>query len=252
MKTRKRFAFTADEFSWVWAETGLPYPEPVSIRETPTTPTEYAIQRTRIADTYPHHGDPDLSGPLRVLANPDVRILATGIDHLTNHRIRCQAAAIGELGVILHQSPGRTPEFGGDIRIVVTRRSHLARYVAATLPEAAPGSAGPMTEYTARVRGDAEPITRMVALDGRIPEDQRIRTLLRAPRTAEGHLCIEQFLHDRRPPRPVYLNWITVDPAHHEGGRYLIDVSYDTTVTPATDDIIAAEITCRAELADLA
>lgn len=251
MKTQTVWDFTPDEFAWVWAETGLDeYPYPIRILETPTTQTEYARLRDEISTRYPHHADPDLSGPLRVLANPDLRIICTGKILNSPKRIRSLAAAIADLGVILFQRSGATAEFGGDIKLVVTQRAKLARHIAATMPTAQPGAAGTLIGYTPRVRGEQPPSTWHISPDGQRPVEERIRTLLHAPRTAEGHLCIERYRHDPRPHPPAYLNWIDIREGHPAAGRYLIDVNdNDTTVTPAAADSIANELHRRTEIA---
>ncbi|QIS18904.1 hypothetical protein F6W96_11970 [Nocardia terpenica] len=254
MRTQTVWDFTPDEFAWVWAETGLAgeYPYPISIIETPAPPDEYARRRAEISARYPHRGDPDLTWPLRALAKPDLRLICTGKFPGSSKRVRSLAAAHADLGVILFQKSGTTADFGGDIKLVVTQRQHLGRHLAATMPTAQPGAAGRMVGYTPRVRGQQPPASWRTGDDGRRPVEERIRLLLRAPRAAEGHLCIERFLHAHNPPLPVYLNWIDVRDGHRAAGRYLIAVDdNDTVVTPATEDTIAHELHRRADLDQL-
>ncbi|KZM74959.1 ESX secretion-associated protein EspG [Nocardia terpenica] len=251
MRTQTVWDFTPDEFAWVWAETGLAgeYPYPISIIETPAPPDEYAHRRAEISARYPHRGDPDLTWPLRALAKPDLRLICTGKFHGSPKRVRSLAAAHADLGVILFQKSGSTVDFGGDIKLVVTRRRNLGTHLAATMPSARPGAAGQMIGYTPRVRGEQPPSSWRVDDGGREPIEERIRTLLRAPRTAEGHLCIERHLHSRNPSPPVYLNWIDIRDDHPAAGRYLIAVDdNDTIVTPAPEDTIARELHHRGEL----
>ncbi|AFU06236.1 hypothetical protein AW168_19845 [Nocardia brasiliensis] len=156
--------------------------------------------------------------------------------------------ATGTTGAVLFQKHGATAEFGGALRLVATRPQNLGKHIAATMHTATTGRAGPMAGYTPRVRGEQPPTTWFVSHDGDLPPEERIRALLRAPRTAEGHLCIEQRRHSRRPHPPVYLNWIDIADNHPAAGRYLIDVGSDTTVIPASAEVVASELYSRAGL----
>ncbi|WP_084510614.1 ESX secretion-associated protein EspG [Nocardia lijiangensis] len=250
MKTQTVWEFTPDEFAWVWAETGLDvYPYPISIIETPTNGDEHALLRAEISARYPHRDNPDLTGPLRVLANPDLRIVCAGWSHNSAKRLRSLAAAIGDLGVILFQKSGPTADFGGNIKLVVTQRHNLGNHVAATMPTVSAGAAGQLVGYTPRVRGEEAPSSWTTANTGQQPVEERIRTLLHLPRTAEGYLRIERYLHDRRPHPPAHVSWIDVsDSIPAAAGRYLIDVTHhDTTVTPASAEVIARELRNRAD-----
>ncbi|MGW4769893.1 ESX secretion-associated protein EspG [Nocardia sp. NPDC004278] len=250
MKTQTVWTFTPDEFAWVWAETGLDeYPDPISIIESVTTHDEYRRLLAQISARYPHSGDPDLTGPLRVLANPDLRIVCKGRSINSHKRIRSLAAAVADLGVVLFQKPGATADFGGDIKVVVTRRQNLGKHIAATMPPAPVGTVGTMIGYTPRVRGQQPPSSWKNTSSGDRPVEERIRTLLRLPRNAEGHLRIERFLHEPRPHPPEYLSWIDIRQDHPAAGRYLITVDdNDTLVIPASAEVIANELQNRAAL----
>ncbi|WP_174185585.1 ESX secretion-associated protein EspG [Nocardia barduliensis] len=249
MTTQTVWDFTPDEFAWVWAtETGLDeYPDPISIIETPTDKDEYERLTAEISSRYPRHGNPDLTGPLRALADPDLRIVCIGRSLRSHKRVRTVAVAVGDFGVVLFQRSGTTADFGGDIKLVVTRRQNLGRHVAATMPASPAGAASRMTGYTPRVRGE-EPPTSWRLSDRGHPVEERIRALLRLPRTAEGHLRVERYLRDRRPHPPSYVSWIDIrddQPAH---GRYLISVeNTETVVLPASSDVIADELHRRAD-----
>jgi hypothetical protein len=155
VKTRTVWSFTPDEFAWVWAvETGLDeYPYPINIIETYATAIEHAQLRAEISARHPRDGDPDLTGPLRVLANPELRIVCVGWFHNSHKRVRSLAAAIADLGVVLFQKSGATAESGGDIKLVVAPRGQLGRHIAATMPQVPAGAAREMHGYTPRVRG---------------------------------------------------------------------------------------------------
>lgn len=249
MSVRTRWILTPDEFAWIWRETGsdeLPYP--IAIRETPRTKDEYAAMRADLSERYPPFGDPDLSGPLRVIADPDLRLVSTGRITNSPRRIRSVAAASGELGVVLFQLSGRSAEFGSDLHLVVTRRADLGKHVAATMPTTPPGSIDTMVAYTPRVRGQEPPSSWLRTESGQSQPEERIRRFLRLPRAAEGHFRIDLNPRAERPHPPSYLYWVDIHDGSRAAGRYLIDVAYDTTVTPASREVIAAELARRAEL----
>lgn len=252
MKTQTSWVFTPDEFAYVWAsETGLAgdYPHPISVIETPTNADEYDLTRLEISARYPRGADPDLTGPLRVLANPDLRIICNGWFHGSHRRVRSLAAAIGDLGVVLFQKSGATADFGGEIKLVVTTRHQLGRHIAATMPTVAAGAAGRLIGYTPRVRGEQPPSSWLQDDAGKRPVEERIRTLLRLERTAQGYLRIDRHLHDRRPYPSAFVTWLDISDSTRAAGRYLIDVDdSDTIVTPAAAATIADELYRRAEL----
>ncbi|GAA5073555.1 hypothetical protein [Nocardia iowensis] len=89
MNTRTVWNFTPDEFAWVWAETGRDeYPDPISIIESPINQDDYTRLVGEISARYPHHADADLTGPLRMLADPDLRIVCTGRSLTSHKRLR--------------------------------------------------------------------------------------------------------------------------------------------------------------------
>lgn len=251
MKTQTSWWFSPDEFAYVWeSETGLDtIPFPISILETPPTSEEYEAQRRRFEAKFPQHQDPDLIGPMRVLANPELQIMSWGRFHHSENRIRALAAASADLGVILFQKSGPAQDFGGDVRLVVTRRQQLGKHLAATLPQTPAGAVAQMRGYTPRVRGEEPPSSWGRNQNGQSPVEERIRMLLRAPRSAEGYLRIERHLHqDRRYP-PDYMSWFDVRTGAPAVGRYLVDVAHtDTFITPASAETIAAELFRRADL----
>ncbi|WP_040830346.1 ESX secretion-associated protein EspG [Nocardia jiangxiensis] len=244
MNPQTRWQFTPDEFAYVWAsEIGSDeVPFPISIIETPTTSEAYSNLRTEISARYPRHGDPDLIGPLQVLADPDLRIVSWGRFHDSARRIRALAAAVADLGVVLFQKPGHSADFGGDLTLVVTQRTQLGRHIAATLPSMQAGTIKQLVGYTPRVRGEEPPSTWLRNDRGQQPVEERIRLLLRVPRVAEGYVRIERNLH-QSPHPPRYLSWLDIEPNHRAAGRYLIAVDdNDTVVTPASAEVVAREI----------
>lgn len=250
--TRQVWNFTPDEFAWVWREVGVDrYPDPISIIETATTEDEHRRLLTEISSRYPHHSDPDLTGPLRVLALPELRILCFGKALHSHKRVRSVGAASGDMGVVLFQRSGATAEFGGDIKLVVASRRTIGRHISATMPPAVPGQVGDLTGYTPRVRGEQPPSSWLRTHDGSAPVEDRIRSLLRAPRTAEGYLRIERNLHDHRPHTPTFVNWIDIRPQHPAEGRYLVTADdNETRVMAASAEVVAHQLSWYGGLTD--
>ncbi|MBF6325379.1 ESX secretion-associated protein EspG [Nocardia cyriacigeorgica] len=245
--TQRSWTFTPDEFAWVWGETGRDeYPEPIAILETPTTEDEYAVLCAELSQRYPRDGDPDRLGPLRVLAEPDLRLICSGTVGHPSRRIRSVGAAIADLGVVLFQKPGTTPEYGGDIIMRVVPRDRLADHIAATLPPSPAGATPQLIGHTPRVRGEEPPERWGYTQTGDRPAEERIRSLLRAPRAGEGYLCVEHHPTDPRRARTQYLNWIDIHERHRAAGRYVISVdANDTVVTPASSEVIGSELRRR-------
>ncbi|MFI1459422.1 ESX secretion-associated protein EspG [Nocardia carnea] len=232
--SRQRWVLTPDEFAWVWTETGSDvYPDPISILESPTTEDEYHLLTRAISVRYPRGDHPELTDALRVLADPDLRIIGTGYSHrFPEKRLRVVAAAVGESGAVVVQRSGPTAEVGGDIQVFTTPRATLARHVAAAMPPSTAGPVERMVGYTPRIRGDEPPTTYFQDSIGRPPVEERIRAFLRAPRAAEGHFTIAT--HVSRGAPPTYLSWVDIREDRPAAGRYLISVDENqTTVSPA-------------------
>ncbi|WP_432278382.1 ESX secretion-associated protein EspG, partial [Nocardia carnea] len=157
--SRQRWVLTPDEFAWVWAETGSDvHPDPISIIESPTTEDEYHLLTREISVRYPRGGTPELIGALRILAEPELRIIGTGYSHrFPEKRLRVVAAAVGESGAVAVQRSGPTAEAGGDIQVLATTRAMLARHVAAAEPPPTPGPAGKIVGDTPPHNGGEPP-----------------------------------------------------------------------------------------------
>ena len=240
---QRRWAFTPDEFAWVWGETGSDeYPDPVSIIETATTEDEYRLQIGEISARYPRGSAPELTAALRILAAPEVRIIGTGYSHhFPEKRFRAVAAATGDTGAVLVQRSGSTPQAGADVQLLITTRHNLARHIAAAMPVNTAGPAEKMAGYTPRVRGEQQPTTWFHDSAGRAPVEERMRAFLRAPRAAEGHFTIETHVVRRIPPE--YLSWVDLREDRPAAGRYLVAVDENnTTIAPASKEVIERQL----------
>ncbi|MFD3702825.1 ESX secretion-associated protein EspG [Nocardia sp. NPDC058658] len=239
------WTLTCDEFAWVWRQEtrfddAYDHPDPLAVRTTPTTEADADKLRTVLSERFPRGGDRGLSAVFTILSNADTRVAC--VSTIGNTEIRSHGAALDGLGVVAAQR--FTPnEGGGDVRLALVSRALVPAHLAAILPKAEPGGAGPMLGYTPRVRGEESPTHWTRDAEGRLPVDERIRKLMRISRSAEGYFVIE------RDPgtRPIrYLSWIDIPPGQFASGRYLIEVDdNDTTVTPADPAVLAREISKR-------
>ncbi|MFE1592702.1 ESX secretion-associated protein EspG [Nocardia sp. NPDC058705] len=239
------WTLTCDEFDWVWRQEtrfddAYDHPDPLAVRTTPTTETDADKLRTVLRERFPRGGDRGLSAVFTILSNADTRVAS--VSTVGNSEIRSHGAALDGLGVVAaqHFTPN---EGGGDVRLALVSRALVPAHLSAILPKAEPGGAGPMLGYTPRVRGEVSQTHWTRDAQGRLPVDERIRTLMRKRRSAEGYFVIE------RDPgtRPIqYLSWIDIPPGQYASGRYLIEVDdNDTTITPASPTTVAREISKR-------
>ncbi|GGK40667.1 ESX secretion-associated protein EspG [Nocardia camponoti] len=232
---------TSDEFAWLWFDADLDaFPDPIDVRESLTSAAEYDDHCRALAAKFPRGDANDPRPALRAIVEAEVRITGSGFVHATGDRIRSIAAATRDRNVLLVQSPSAEPTFGANVRIAVVRRPDLLRSFAFTLPEANPGNAGLLVGYTPRVRGDEQPSSYASAAP---TVEERMRVLLRQPRTAEGAIRLDH----PRAYGPTYLSWIDVAGAR-SSGRYLISVDEgcsDTVFTPTGPEQLASELRRR-------
>ncbi|WP_446223012.1 ESX secretion-associated protein EspG [Nocardia sp. IBHARD005] len=240
-----------DAFAWVWRnETGLDefaHPDPIRIDLSPQTEHDAILMEQHLRAAYPAKADQGLSAAMALVAAPTARIRCFGTLS-DGTQVRTHAAIDRDHGVVLFQRSSKsTPT--GPVRVVATTARLAPVHVAATLPPAAAGEAGRMVGYTPRVRGEQMQQQWNRDPDGRLPVDERIRKLLRLPRSAEGQLIIERDV-DQQSPRPArYSSWIDVEAGRFGAGRYLIDVRNDeTAVLPVDLPTLAAAVAERAGL----
>ncbi len=239
------WTLTGDEFTWVWRQETrfdeYDHPDPITVRTTPTTEPEADRLRATLRERFPRGGDRGLSAVFVILANADSRVAAVGTTGDTE--IRCHGAALDGLGVIAAQRFSPT-EGDSPVRLALVSRASVPAHLAAILPNAKPGAAGPMIGYTPRVRGEEQASSWTRDAAGRLPAEERIRTLMRLRRSAEGYFVITRDPGSHRPTQ--YLSWIDIPSGQFASGRYLIEVNdNDTTITPATPAILSREISKR-------
>ncbi|MFE3445472.1 ESX secretion-associated protein EspG [Nocardia sp. NPDC059180] len=229
------WTFTPDEFAHIWRDTGQDrHPYPLRILETPRTEHEAEALRAELAARLPRGTDPDLSACLRILAAPHTRIVAVGGGHSAGSEIRLLAAAVFDRAVLAVQEPGRTPDFGGQVRISIGHSAKLGARIAALLPKTPAGREPARAAAADAIRDDEVVIaTARAALP--------IRRLLLKPHTAEGHIRIEPRLDRPTPPPPVHYTWIDVE----GDGRYLIKAGDTVHIVPAGAEQLAAQLQKR-------
>ncbi|NEW46026.1 ESX secretion-associated protein EspG [Nocardia cyriacigeorgica] len=229
------WTFTPDEFAHIWRETDQDrHPYPLRILETPRTEHEAETLRAELATRLPLGTDPDLSACLRILAAPHTRIVAIGGGHTAGSEIRLLATAVFDRAVLAVQEPGRTPDFGGQVRISIGHSAKLGARIAALLPKTPAGREPARAAAADAIRDDEVVIaTQRAALP--------IRRLLLKPHTAEGHIRIEPRLDRPTPPAPVHYTWIDVE----GDGRYLIKAGDTVHIVPAGTEQLAAQLQKR-------
>lgn len=220
-----------DEFAWLWkTETGLDaydYPDPIQIRESPQNLDEYSLIASSLSRKHGSGIEPALRSALRTLATSTTRLCCFGKLTGTDQVLRSHAGLTDRMGAVLVQrSAGQDDR---TIRLTTCSPDNAPTYLVATLPPTAAGGAGDMHGYTPRVRG-IEPVTTWLRTnDGRLPEDERIRKLLRLRRYSEGQLIIESGVRTPQQFPPMYLSWIDIA-SGFAAGRYLIEVTESDTV----------------------
>lgn len=224
------WTFTPDEFAHIWRETDLDrIPYPLRVLETPRTERAAEVLRAELDRRLPLGADPDLSACLRILAAPHTRMAAVGGTDRPGGEIRILACAVYDRAVLAVQAPGRTPDFGGSIRVSIGHSARLGARVTALLPAAPPGRQPSRTASAAAVR-DEETVVPTE------PAAPRIRRLLRAPHTARGHIRVEPRLDRPAPPPSLHYTWLDVE----DDGRYLLRTDENVHMAPASAEQLAA------------
>ncbi|MGW1743801.1 ESX secretion-associated protein EspG [Nocardia sp. NPDC001965] len=205
-----KWEFAPDEFMHIWQETGRDrYPYPLEVRSSVRWEDEFQRLVARIATTYPRGGDPDLSGALRIAADPEHTLTLSGS---RRHRIRAYGGFAGNTAVTIVQFPGTSTDFDGKFVIQSGSPEIVPRIFLQILGELPMGTRPPLVESIDRLRDTYE-----VWNGGRPQPADRMRRLLKAPRAGSGFLEARHRLWDPDPPPPRYLSWFDVV----DDGRYI-------------------------------
>ncbi|MEU1983926.1 ESX secretion-associated protein EspG [Nocardia sp. NPDC019395] len=227
------WSLTPDEFAHVWRQADLDrLPYPLRVLETPRTERDAEFLHAELAQRLPP--DPDLDACLRILATPQTRVVAIGATAEPGRELRALGCVVYDRAVLAVQEPGRTPEFGGTVRLSIGHSAKLGTRLAAVLPSARAGRQPARTASAAAVR-DTETIVQEERAAG------PIRKLLRSPHTAQGHIRIESHLDQPTPTPPVHYTWLDLE----NDGRYLLKADESVHIVPASTEQLATHLQKR-------
>ncbi|PPJ03450.1 hypothetical protein C5E44_34385 [Nocardia nova] len=230
--------FTPDEFMYVWAETGQDrYPFPLQLMSSVRWEDEYERLHSELRNRLPAGGDPDLSAALRVAAAPESTLALTG----TRKRpLRAFGAIAPGVGVTVVQRPGPTAEFGGNVVVEVGSPAIVVTVFTAVLGNVPAGQRPALIESTDRIRLSLESWT-----GTQESTTDRMRALLRAPRSGAGHVEVRHQLHSPRPHPAQYLSWFDVE----GDGRYLHRERFnDFHIEPCPSERLRRELTAMIQV----
>lgn len=220
-----RWEFTPDEFMHVWKVTGRDrYPFPLSMVSAVRLESDYDRLAAELNQRFPAGSDPDLDAALRVAAAPETTVALYG-SH--SDPIRAYAAIDSTVGVAMLQRPGPDAEAGGTIVLRAGTPKVVPMMVDAVLGEVPRGSRPSLVDDIDRMRETDGMWT------GSTPEtSDRMRRLLRAPRTGSGHIEVRRGIRAGRPFPPGYLSWFDV----RDDGRYVYRQEYrDFRIDPMSN-----------------
>lgn len=227
------WSLTPDEFAHVWRQADLDrLPYPLRVLESPRTERDASTLRAELARRLPP--DPDRDTCLRILADPHTRVIAIGGAAEPGRELRALGCVVYDRAVLAVQEPGRTPEFGGTIRLSIGHSAKLGNRLAALLPKSRAGRHPARTASTAAVRD-----TETVVQEERAAAP--IRKLLNAPHTAQGHIRIEAHLDRPKPPPAVHYTWLDLQ----NDGRYLLKADDTVHIVPASTEQLAVHLQKR-------
>ncbi|WP_336086311.1 ESX secretion-associated protein EspG [Nocardia sp. SSK8] len=231
-----RWEFTADEFLYVWGETGLDrIPAPLTVVPSVRWRHEWDDLAAELRVRLPVARDPDLSAVLRLAAAPELAVTVVGARNDKSIRLYC--AVTHRSAVALAQLPGSSAG-----RTVVVRTGNpesVPVWVSLFAGERRAGTAPPMTESVDALTTPTQAVT----LDyGEASTADRVHDLLAAPRSGAGHVEVVRG----RPGSPGgrYLSWFDVA----EDGRYAYRYRHgDLMIEPCSTtrfEKILARMTC--------
>ncbi|MGW0182224.1 ESX secretion-associated protein EspG [Nocardia sp. NPDC003345] len=227
-----KWEFTPDEFIHVWKQTGRDrYPYPLELRSAARWEGEFRLLAARIETAFPRGTDPELAAALGVAADPESTLTLSGS---RRHRIRAFGGFSGTAGVTVVQFPGVDTDFDGKIVVEIGPADLVPRVFLQILGEVPKGSRPPLVESIDRLRETHE-----LWNGGKPQPADRMRRLLKAPRSGSGFLEARHRLRDPSPPPPRYLSWFDVA----ADGRYIYYHQYqDFHIVPISHEEMRREI----------
>ncbi|MEV0028982.1 ESX secretion-associated protein EspG [Nocardia sp. NPDC050793] len=223
-----RWEFTPDEFIYLWTAIGSDrYPAPLSLLASACWRHEWEATERDLRERLPVLDDPDLFPVLRTAANPDTSAVLVGN---RKRPLRAYGAVIADIGVTIVQRAGTDHRHGGAVIVQVGSALLVPKVLTAVAGDCPPGRAASMVETYERLRyppsshewGSEEATTA-----------QRMRQILAASRTGNGHIEIQTERRTEKPPPPRYLSWFDV----HNDGRYVYMRRYnDFHIDPCSSD----------------
>ncbi|MFI5715083.1 ESX secretion-associated protein EspG [Nocardia sp. NPDC051750] len=230
------WAFTPDEFSYIWqTETGLDRrPHPIDLAPRATAATESARSALELERRFPPNGDPDLTGTLRFLARTDVTRVTVFGDDFDGEGRRCDpvlavAVGFGNWGALVRAR-------SGEVTVIACHARTVGKHLVSTLGPARAGRLPAMREPRAAVLcpDQGAGATATAAIRAR-----RLRAALHRPIDARGFFTIAVAPDDPMSPPPIYRTWLDFT----GDGRYLLAAGADFSLTPIGDSGLAAELT---------
>ncbi|MBO0853837.1 MAG: ESX secretion-associated protein EspG [Nocardia sp.] len=230
-----RWEFTPAEFLYCWEEIGWDrIPIPLAVYPDIDSEDDWQRLRGELRSRLPVTDDPDLLPVLRVAADPDISIAMLGTHRGTP--LRVYGAVVTTVGVTMVQRATADPATGGNIIVQVGSAELIPKVCAAVSGETARGRRQPLVESVERLRDTSDDW--MVRDEPSVAD--RIRDLLAAPRTSEGHIEVRADRHADRPWPPTYMSWFDVT----DDGRYTYAHRHgDLQITPCTPDRFRHTIT---------
>jgi hypothetical protein len=223
-----RWEFTQAEALFAWGRIGWDrIPVPLVFRPSVSSQEEWEAIEYELRLRFPVLDDPDLLPVLQTAADPDMSLVMVGA---RKKPLRAYGAVTANIGVTLVQRPGPDAESGGNIVIEVGSPALVPKVFAAVAGGQPAGQRKGMVETWERVQ-DGQPVTGLISDEPTIAE--RMRDLLAAPRTGQGHIEVQLDRHSSRPRPARYISWFDVD----GDGRYTYTRRYgDFHIDPCGTD----------------
>ncbi|MFI5720485.1 ESX secretion-associated protein EspG [Nocardia sp. NPDC051750] len=221
-----RWEFTSDEFMHVWKVTGRDrYPFPLSLVSSVRRESDYDRLAAELNRRFPSDSDPDLDAALRVAADPETTVALHGS---MGGPVRAYAAVDGAVAVAAVQRAGLGARSGDTVVLRAGSPKIVPLMVDSVLGEVPKGRGRPLVDDIDRMR---ETDGMWISSTPQVPD--RMRRLLRAPRTGSGHIEVRRGIRDARPFPPGYLSWFDV----RDDGRYVARHEYrDFRIDPVSND----------------